>query len=382
MVDWEKIKIFVKRNNSQAHLAICNTDIFENSIKNGVYGFPHSGTSRMKSFWRSIASMYNIGPLDLVFFYRTNGSIHGCKEIHGPFKINIQRDIPAIYYDLNSKDFPIHIGNNTDCKVRFMFEKITSDIYSIANNFELIKKFETREIWGYRHPAVMNIGAARKKSVTSFTNKQTIILLNLLQDFGVKRFTFENRDLPYQDRINYYNNMDFDDYHFHLNDRFLINNYTNDEAFYYSHIIRAFKYSKCIYRQKLMDDFWAINSSMLSPHGIESFADITVNTLLESIITVHLQNEIDVVTTNKDDSAMMIFEFKKDQITEKSVRQTEHYLDLLSVIFPDKKIFANVIGIGLETDNINTSSRFADNIKLVNLKVLNQSPLQISFSNP
>ena len=134
MVDWEKIKIFVKRNNSQAHLAICNTDIFENSIKNGVYGFPHSGTSRMKSFWRSIASMYNIGPLDLVFFYRTNGSIHGCKEIHGPFKINIQRDIPAIYYDLNSKDFPIHIGNNTDCKVRFMFEKITSDIYSIANN--------------------------------------------------------------------------------------------------------------------------------------------------------------------------------------------------------------------------------------------------------
>ncbi|MDP7197018.1 MAG: hypothetical protein QF864_12635, partial [SAR202 cluster bacterium] len=130
------------------------------------------------------------------------------------------------------------------------------------------------------------------------------------------------------------------------------------------------------------DDFWAINSSMLSPHGIESFADITVNTLLESIITVHLQNEIDVVTTNKDDSAMMIFEFKKDQITEKSVRQTEHYLDLLSVIFPDKKIFANVIGIGLETDNINTSSRFADNIKLVNLKVLNQSPLQISFSNP
>jgi hypothetical protein len=121
---------------------------------------------------------------------------------------------------------------------------------------------------------------------------------------------------------------------------------------------------------------------MLSPHGRESFADITVNTLLESIITVHLQNEIDVVTTNKDDSAMMIFEFKKDQITEKSVRQTEHYLDLLSVIFPDKKIFANVIGIGLETDNINTSSRFADNIKLVNLKVLNQSPLQISFSNP
>mgnify|MGYP006950238866 CR=1 FL=1 len=119
-----------------------------------------------------------------------------------------------------------------------------------------------------------------------------------------------------------------------------------------------------------------MNGSFLFPYGcapistISNFKDLSNFFFIVSVIFDSF-NFLQPIS-NKDDSAMMIFEFKKDQITEKSVRQTEHYLDLLSVIFPDKKIFANVIGIGLETDNINTSSRFADNIKLVNLKVLNQ----------
>lgn len=381
MPDWSQLKSFVRQNNSQAHLAICNTDIFDDTVTNGVYGFPHSGTSRMKSYWRALASMYNIGLNDLIFLYRTNGDVDGCKQIHGPFKIYERRDIPAIYYDLESDDFPLFIGSNTDCKVRFMFENMSDEVISNTDNFELVKRFETRDIWGYRHPAVMNIGAARKKSVTSFTTSQTLVMLDLLEDFGIHRRDLTYNSLPEKDRINYYDNITVDYYHYHLDDDFILNNYTDDEAFYYSHIIRAFKLDNCPYRSNLMEDFWNVNNQMLEKQGITSFADITVNVLLETVVTVHLQDELDVVTTNADDSALMFFEFKKDYITESSVRQAENYIDLLSVIFPQKKLFANVVGCGLENDTITVNPRYSDKIKLVEFDVVNETPLQISFSD-
>ena len=380
MTNWKKIKFFVKKNNSQAHLAICNSDMFDDTVTNGVYGFPHSGTSRMKSYWRSLASMYNIGSSDLIFLYRTNGNVEGCKQIHGPFKIHERKGIPSIYYDLESSDFPLFIKDITDCKVRFMFEKMSEEVISISDNFELIKKFETRDIWGYRHPAVMNIGAARKKSVTSFTTSQTLIMLDLLENFGICQRNLTYNSLPDKKRINYYDNLTVDYYHYHLDDEFILNNYTDDEAFYYSHIIRALKLNSCPYRSDLMADFWNVNSKMLEKHNITSFADITVNVLLETVVTVHLQDELDVVTTNVDDSALMFFEFKKDYITESSVRQAENYIDLLSVIFPSKKLFANVIGCGLDNETVAVRPRFTDQIKLLQFDVVRETPLQIKFS--
>src|SRR5699024_27092 len=143
---------------------------------------------------------------DLIFLYRTNGENPSCKEIHGPFKIKVDNGFPALFYDLNSTHYPIKVNDITDCKVRFLFEPLTEKVYSIRNNYELIKKFEAKDIWGYRHPSVMNIGAARKKSVTSYTKKQTLVILDLMTKFGAVRHTV-NKSIPLEKHVKYYNNL-------------------------------------------------------------------------------------------------------------------------------------------------------------------------------
>jgi len=273
---------FVKKSKSQSHLCICNTNLFDESVNAGVYGFPHSGGKYTKSFWRSVSGLYNIGPNDLVFLYRTNGDVPGCKQIHGPFKIHCVDGHTAIYYDPKSTQFPMTVGIDSDCKARFLFETIIPEIYSIANNFELIKKYETKEIWGYRHPAVMNIGAARKKSITSFTVKQTITILELLRDFGEIRQILSHK-LPHQKHLDFFKTLKYK-----FNDNFIMSADVNDEAVLYSYLLQGLCNPLSAIRSTLVSDFEQINKGILNG----TFASISENSMLEIIVSPHLQDEM------------------------------------------------------------------------------------------
>jgi len=177
---------YVNRTGCQSHICICNSAVFDATLNNGVYGFPTGGGLYTKSFIRSMASLYNIGKNDLIFIYRMKDeNVTGGKEIHGPFQIYCDdKNNPIIYYEANSKTLPIKVGKNleNDCPMRFLFKRITAKVYTISDNFKLIEKYENKLVWGYRHPAVMNIGAARKKSISSFTIKSTVEILKLLRN--------------------------------------------------------------------------------------------------------------------------------------------------------------------------------------------------------
>jgi hypothetical protein len=376
MININSHKEFVIKNKSQSHLCICNTGLFDNSINNGVYGFPHSGRKTTKSFWRAVSSMYNIGPFDLIFLYRTNGESGGCKEIHGPLLIYNKDQNPCIYYDPDSSNYQMRINGTNDCKVRFLFENMGNELYSITDNFELIKKFELKEIWGYRHPAVMNIGAARKKSVTSFTNKQTLAILDLLQNFGKLRHTF-NQKIPLTERLDYYDSFPIDSNHFRLNDQFILSSKTNDEAYLYSYIIRGIKNPISLLYDDLISDLSDINDEMLSIACHKKFIDFTGNVMMEVIISPHLQDELDIIFFDLYDDNMLFFEVKEGVIDQEAINQTQKYLGLLKAIFPKKNIFANVIG----SDNdphINITKEYEDKIRLVKYeKTVNE---RIKFS--
>lgn len=378
--NWKIIRTFIRKHKSQSHLAVCSDLIFDNVIKNGVYAFPHSGSSRKKSFWRAIASLYSIGTNDLIFIYRMNGTNDGCKELHGPFKIHVIDKEPCLYYDAESPSFPLKVGktNNADCQSRFLIGKMLDNLISIGDNFELVKKFETKKIWGYRHPAVMNIGAARKKSVTSLSYNQTLTLIDLLEQFGEIRRNLTALTIPNKKSVDYYKNLSIDQTHFRLNDNFILNNYAKDEAFYYAYFIRALKHKNCQFRRQLLSEFWNINKDILLPLGIENYENIVENVMMEVIVTVHLQDELDVISTNLDDSVLMFYEFKKGEITQESITQSEKYIDLLEVVFPEKKILANVIGVG-KKPNIFVSKKYQNRMKLVSIGINQTKPLLISF---
>ena len=349
VMNFEDIKGYVTQNNSQSHLCICNTELINGSIENGIYGFPHQGSNMKKSFWRAVASMYNIGPYDLVFFYRTNGKIEGCKEIHGPFKIKTINDSPTIYYDPSSSEYPMNIpDSNADCKVRFLFEKFddNNSCKSLSDNFELIKKYEAKEIWGYRHPSVMNIGAARKKSVTSFTAKQTLLLLDLINDFGKDRYEIETT-IPLVKHIDYYSSGN-KDRKYNLDDKFLLSSTTMDEAYLYAYIMCGFKNHNSNISYPLIKDFTKINTEILPI----TFQQISVNVMMEVIVSPNLQDELDIVLMDKDDSYILFLEIKSGIIDQSSINQTARYIDLLSAIFPNRKVYANVIGSEKQTNTI------------------------------
>jgi len=354
---------FVRQNCSQSHLCICNTDLFDGTVTHGVYGFPHQGKSRTKSFWRAVASMYNIGPKDLIFLYRTKGEQTGCQRINGPFMIYAKDGLPAVYYDLESSDFPMKVGGEEDCKVRFLFRKTTDKVFCIADNYELVKRFETKEIWGYRHPAVMNIGAARKKSVTSFTNKQTILILQLIKAYEEVCLTLSQK-IPSQDRIAYYDSLPLNDSHFLLNDEFLLSSDTDDEAFLYAYILRGLRTPTSRIHQDLIGDLSAINDDMLTTSWGKTFSAIAANVMMETIISPHLQEELDIVLMDRDDSSILFMEVKTGAVIQRDVYQAQKYLDLLKVIFPQRMVFANIIGTTRDTA-VDVDRKFANLIRLV-----------------
>jgi len=373
-MNFKKLKKFVIDNNSQSHLCICNTHLFDSTLSNGIYGFPHSGNNRKKSFWRSIASSYNIGKNDLIFLYRTNGNIIGCQEIYGPFKIHDIEDLPTVYYDFDSEDFPMKINGEIDCKTRFLFNSFEKDVYSISDNYELIKKYEFREIWGYRHPAVMNIGAARKKSISAFTNKQTLVFLDLLEKYGIKREELED-DIPSSERIEFLNEINQSEFLFKIDGHFISNNYSKDEAYLYSYFISAIKNNENVYSSDLLKDFSKINNPILEI----DFKDL-INIMLEVIITTHLQDELDIVLTDKEDKVLLFIEFKIGEITQDNIDQIENYLDLLNSIYPERICYANLVGSGKNSE-IRISDKFSSKIRLVEYSMISKSPVKIKFED-
>ncbi|MEI7752568.1 MAG: hypothetical protein WCJ71_10845 [Candidatus Omnitrophota bacterium] len=365
MLRLDSIKQFVIDNKSQSHLCICNANLFDGSVNNGVYGFPHAGRHHTKSFWRAISSMYNLGANDLVFLYRTKGNRPGCQEINGPFKVHALNGFPAIYYDPSSPDLPLLINGETDCKVRFLFESFDAHVYSIADNYELIKKFEDKTIWGYRHPAVMNIGAARKKSVTSFTHKQTLALLGLFETFGADRQVLP-APIPLPNRVAYYNSLrnNQGDNRFILDDSFLIAAETRDEAYLYSYFLRGIKNPTSQLHDDLITQFSNINDAMLHPASGKSFDDLSMSALMEAVISPHLQDELDIVLFDAEDQCMLVLEFKDGTIDQQAILQTQKYMDLLSAILPGRQVFANIVGSGREPGAA-VGQAFRDTIKLI-----------------
>ena len=103
---------------------------------------------------------------------------------------------------------------------------------------------------------------------------------------------------------------------------------------------------------------------MLSSGCGKSFSDFTVNAMMEVIISPHLQDELDIVLFDKDDSNMFFMEMKEGPIDQSAVLQTQNYLDLFEAIFPSKCIFADVIGSGKDV-NVKVDKKFADRLRLV-----------------
>lgn len=378
---FDEIKQYVNNTGSQSHLCICNTDLFDRTVEKGMYGFPHSGNMYTKSFWRSISSMFNIGPNDLIFLYRTTGKDSGCGEITGPYKIYAPNELASLFYERNSVDFPIRLPKkDTDCPARLLIENVLPNIYSINDKYGLIKKYESKQIWGYRHPAVMNIGAARKKSITSFSTKQTILLLNMLENCNhiVRNMPTQ---VPTADSIRHYEQLSKD----HINEQFLLHKISVlahkgviDEALLYAYVVQGLCNKKCSYRERLIQDFSIINEN----RTIKQFVEICHNTMLEVIVSPHLQDELDILLQDADETIMLFWEFKVGAITDDAIKQTEKYIDLLESIFKGKKkIYANVIGSSI-CQSIRSSDIRSDAIQLVNFALNDDGTISFTRIDP
>jgi len=381
--DAQQLKREVEKRNLQGHICIQDSDSFNDAVRNGIYGFPHKGDTKKISYFRSVSSLYNIGKDDLIFLYRKKGNCPGCQEINGPFRATSLFEEPDIFYD-KTDSYPVLIkGKNTGWS-RFLFEKAHPQIRSITNNYKLVEKFEKRKIWGFRHPAVINIGAARKKSIAALTTRQTIELLDLLFDdeHSTSR-SYSINNIPSSRVKNYYEkNIDdrYSNKSYHpLTEKYIKNivKKTNDpprwEYKIYPYLIRGFRRKKSKLSKNLYEDFENINKSLLSNHGI-TFEKISENVVQEAIASTHLQEEMEILLSDSTEDYLMIMEIKKDKIDQDSIDQAENYIDLLSSIFPKKSIFANIIGFGTETGIVNSRKAF------INLIEFDIQGTHISFS--
>ncbi len=343
--EWSAVRAFVEYKKSQSILCICNDASFDISVNNGVYGFPHNGSQFTKSFWRSIAAVSCIGQNDLVFLYRTSGYNVGCGRINGVFRIYSSSGTPAIYYDPESPDLQLSSAGGADCKTRLLFERLIEGLYFIGEDYEIVKCLESRDLWGFRHPAVMNIGAARKKSFVVLTHKQTLLMIDLLKRYG-KNVPQHQGSLPARERANYYDGLVGEEDRFKIDETFLLSHSaaTSDEAFMYSYLVYGLRHPHSTIHAEIIDDLTSINRDFLVDLAMQNFGEMTSNILLEVVISVHLQEELDVVLLNNDENVMFILEIKQAAVDSAAVTQVQKYLDLMKTIFPQKRIFANIIG--------------------------------------
>jgi len=111
----------------------------------------------------------------------------------------------------------------------------------------------------------------------------------------------------------------------------------------------------------MIKDLSDIVNPMYNQNEYLEFDAASQNVLLETIISPHLQDELDIVVTDENDVGMTYFEIKSGPIEQNAVLQTTRYLSLLRAIFPEKKVFGIIIGSGL-SERIEALPR---NVKLV-----------------
>ena len=112
----------------------------------------------------------------------------------------------------------------------------------------------------------------------------------------------------------------------------------------YAYILNAFVNKNSTFNNKFLADFDEICKPILSTSNTK-FSDLFTDVMLETIISPHLQDEIDILFLSANNEEMLVLEVKKDQINQSDVYQTEKYLDLLNAIFPTREIFGLVLGL-------------------------------------
>lgn len=384
----EEIKSIIstveENNKIQGHICINDSRLFDASLRNGVYGFPgQRNTSKYNlkvTAWRAISSLYNIGPEDLIFLYRTSGDALGAQEFHGIFRVSKRNNVPLLLLHCEDEAYlPRRQGKSSKqyLPFRFLFERLTRGPISIPNdlrnktykknnNLEIIKALSETEpnkprLWGFRHPAVMNIGAARKSSIVAISNTQVKFLLGLLSK-GVKRHT-----AAVPQRLHQYDPNALPSDCVLLDDEFISEHFSTYvkpyqmkveyEAELYAYIIGAIKNPRSSHHQRIIDDFKKINADL-------PFDEITENVILETVITPHIQEEIDILLCDSDEKNFLIMEIKNDEVTPEDIEQAEKYIQLVNQRFPkNRSVSANVIGLRNKTL---TSTR---RVKLVNYEI-------------
>jgi hypothetical protein len=374
----EKLINTLKTNpKMQGHICINNSEIFELSLFNQVYGFPSNDNVMNLSAWRANSSLYNIGGDDLIFFYRTRSEsgAPGSQEFHGIFKMTIGKlsnlSIPLRFFHPNDSSYaPTFMGKKGRkyCQCRMVLEPIlkvpisikndinTSSGTSLNNNTEIIKAFMTSKLWGFRHPTVMNIGAARKKSIVAISNQQTRFLLEMMLKYGHPRPLIDLIQIPI---LNKYDIKNLPTNAILLDDNFLKNSITYKlEVELYAFLINAFK-NQSTYSNETLSMFDKINRSIFQI----PFNQVCQNVILECLITPHIQEELDILLCDQSEKLFIIIEVKKGVISQIDIAQANKYIELLRIIFPN----ANTIGVNLiGTDkeaNVHNENKFIKLIK-------------------
>jgi len=363
----ESIVSLVEENKRvQGHICINDSGLFDASVKNGVYGFPGRKNTTMNNLkltaWRAISSLYNIGLEDLIFLYRTRGNARGAQEFHGIFRVSKQNNVPLLLLHFNDEAYLPRRQGAQYLPFRFLFECLNRNPISIPNdlqvynrqtktyrknnNLEIIKALsETNpdkpRLWGFRHPSVMNIGAARKRSIVAISNRQVKFLLELLSK-GVERPTPAVPQRPRQ-----YDPEALPSGCVLLDDEFIARHFfssprmVNFEAELYAYIIHSLKHTSSPFHQGIIEDFNDINKGMNVP-----FEEVASNVILETVLTPHIQEEIDILLCDSDEKNFLIMEVKNDMVTSEDVEQCEKYIQLVHHQFPgNESVTANVIGM-------------------------------------
>lgn len=365
----------------QGHICINDSGLFDASLRNGVYGFPGQGNTTINNLkvtaWRAISSLYNIGPEDLIFLYRTRGDAPGAQEFHGIFRVSKRNNVPLLLLHCQDEAYLPRRQGRQYLHFRFLFECLTRNPISIPNdlrnktyrknnNLEIIKALSETDpnkprLWGFRHPSVMNIGAARKSSIVAISNSQVKFLLRLLAK-GVERPTGA---LP--QRLAQYNLNALPSDCVLLDDDFMSGHFARyikarqikveHEAELYAYIIGALKNPRSSFHQRIIDDLQKVNADV-------PFDKVTENVILETVITPHIQEEVDILLCDSNEKDFLIMEIKNDTISLNDAEQAEKYIQLVKQRFPNNRsVSANVIGLG------NKTSTSTQRVKLVNYKI-------------
>ena len=308
------------------------------------------------------------------------------------YKVSLYKDEPILLIHFDDDDYLPKLEGTKYLKFRFLFENLTINPVSICNDMGMGKDRKNHNLlviqalseidpkkdrlWGFRHPTVMNIGAARKKSIVAISNRQTIFLLKMMLNGKTRKLP------PVIDTYSKYNLSNLPDNCEFLNAEFL-NNHLSEylensisklkyEAELYAYIIHAIKNQNSPYHKKIVEDFKKINRNINI-----SLEKISENVILECILSVHMQEEIDILFCDSNEVFFLILEIKNDKLIQDDIEQAEKYIQILNQKFPNNKIIkANVIG--LKSPTIENS----ENVKAVSYEILKleNSKIGIAFT--